>query len=84
MSETSLKGFLERLHKSRLLSEDVINSAMAAYSGNSSRSLAKRLVHENKLTSWQAKQLLAGRESFHVGGYKVFRKNRQRRNGDCL
>ncbi|MCR4415653.1 MAG: serine/threonine protein kinase, partial [Thermoguttaceae bacterium] len=66
------EAFLESLRKSNLLGEDDLAAARkAAERAPDAKTLARILVQQNKLTRWQAGQLLNGRPSFFVGKYKL-------------
>lgn len=67
--------YLNLLEKSALLSAGQLQEArrLAAESSDA-RSLARQLVKERLLTSWQASQLLAGWSSLTIGKYRLCRQ----------
>lgn len=79
MQETSaVKTFLTNLRKSNLLNAEQFADVRAKASQGSSesdvKSLAVRLIKRSRLTRWQAEQLLAGRNSFFLGKYKLLER----------
>lgn len=69
---TSAKAFLEALEKSGLLSASEVTSLRSSGSEDSDpKSIARDLVKENRLTKWQAGQLLHGFHQLMVGKYKL-------------
>jgi serine/threonine protein kinase len=68
----SAKAFLDALEKSGLLSASDIDALRSARGDDSDPKLVARdLVRENKLTKWQAGQLLHGFHQLMVGKYKL-------------
>jgi eukaryotic-like serine/threonine-protein kinase len=69
---TSAKAFLEALEKSGLLSASEVTSLRSSGSEDSDpKSIARDLVKDNRLTRWQAGQLLHGFHQLMVGKYKL-------------
>lgn len=65
-------ALLEALQKSDLLTAEQLQTARElAARVPDARNLAKLLVRDRLLTSWQGGQLLIGRVAFHVGKYKL-------------
>ena len=68
----SAKAFLDALEKSGLLSTSDVTSLRASQGDDTDPKLiARDLVRENKLTKWQAGQLLHGFHQLVVGKYKL-------------
>jgi serine/threonine protein kinase len=68
----SAKAFLDALEKSGLLSADDVATLRSSRGDDSDPKLiARDLVRDNKLTKWQAGQLLHGFHQLMVGKYKL-------------
>lgn len=68
----SAKAFLDALEKSSLLSADeVVSLRTSSGDDGDPRLIARDLVRDNKLTKWQAGQLLHGFYQLIVGKYKL-------------
>jgi len=63
--------FLALLRKSKLLSAAELEEACRDNGESDPRMVARSLVRQERLTRWQAGQLLAGRSSFFLGKYKL-------------
>jgi len=61
----------EALGRSKLLSREGLTRARTLLRGVEPREGAIRLATEGLLTTWQARQLLAGQKQFHLGKYKL-------------
>jgi serine/threonine protein kinase len=73
MPVTTVQEFLQLLEKSTLLSPEEL-AEIWNWPEDQPKSFAARLVEENRLTPWQAQQLLAGkgsRSQFFLGKYKL-------------
>ncbi len=73
MPVTTVQEFLQLLEKSTLLSPEQL-AEIWNWPEDQPKSFAARLVEEDRLTSWQAQQLLAGkgsRSQFYLGKYKL-------------
>lgn len=66
----SAQAFCDLLAKSRLLTREQVAQALKLCNESTpAKALARRLITEKWLTTWQAVQLLAGRHVMHVGKY---------------
>jgi hypothetical protein len=63
--------FLALLRKSKLLSAAELDDACPDNGQSDPKTVARSLVRQERLTRWQAGQLLAGRSSFFLGKYKL-------------
>lgn len=69
---TRARDFFDLLQKSSLLSkEHLAGVAGSIRQGTDLKTLVRNLVRDQRLTRWQAKQLLAGRHEFFLGKYKL-------------
>lgn len=72
MSRTSLDQFLTNLAQSNLVSSEQIDELRSkSMDSADSTALAEDLVSSGSLTRWQADMLLAGRNAFYLGRYKL-------------
>lgn len=74
---SAYQSLVERLVKSRLISESELAGAKEAVAHRGERAellLVNRLVEQGTLTAWQGLQLLGGRVSFHIGSYKLLQR----------
>ncbi len=72
MTVESTQALLQLIEKSRLLdSKQLAQTRQAAGDCKDALALAKALVRQERLTRWQAGQLLAGRSSFFLGKYRL-------------
>ena len=77
MSVATSNEFLESLRKSGLFDEQELDITLASYTGTTEEpaKIAEFLIKQKKLTSFQAKSLLAGRhKGLIIGAYKVMDK----------
>ena len=67
--------YLDLVEKSQLLTAEQMDQARGAADGAAdSKALARRLVRQKLLTSWQASQLLAGWHDLTIGKYQLCRQ----------
>lgn len=72
MPVTTVDEFFDVLQKSKLLTPAQMAEARAAASSSDSPTeVAKSLIRQQRITRWQAGQLLAGRSSFYLGKYRL-------------
>lgn len=75
LSSTDLKQFLHILSDSNLLSSDQLAavSGRSGYNGAAitTQDVGERLIEQGLLTRWQIQMLLAGRNAFFLGKYKL-------------
>jgi len=71
MAIQTADDFFTLLEKSRLLTAAELAEARQNNGEADSRAVARSLVRQQRLTRWQAGQLLAGRSSFFLGKYKL-------------
>ncbi|MCH7989581.1 MAG: serine/threonine protein kinase [Planctomycetes bacterium] len=75
MPVTTVEAFLDHLQQSNLLSADAWKDVQAqterASADVSPEQIARQLVENKLLTHWQASMLLAGRNAFFLGRYKL-------------
>jgi tRNA A-37 threonylcarbamoyl transferase component Bud32 len=75
--KTSERSLVERLQKTRLISNAEWTQAQAVFSEGGARAEivgVNRLVELGLITAWQGLQLLQGRTSFYVGPYKLLQR----------
>ena len=71
MNPPPVQNFLATLRKSNLLSAEQIAFANDLGLRVDSRAIAKVLVKRAWLTSWQARQILAGKSRLYLGKYRL-------------
>lgn len=75
MSQLKIDEFLNVLKRSSLLPADLLKKvsrrAHESKTPVDPRSVAKWLVEKQYITLWQARQLLAGRDTFYLGRYRL-------------
>lgn len=83
MSEINVQQYLQLLKKSELLETADFESWLSrAETFASAKYLARQLVEEKVLTSWQAKFLLSGRHRLRIGNYVLLGRSKTSRFGD--
>lgn len=71
MTPPPVQNFLATLRKSNLLSPEQMAVANDLGQRADSRAVAKDLVRRGWLTSWQARQVLAGKSRLYLGKYRL-------------
>lgn len=71
MSTPTVQNFLATLRKSNLLSPEQMAVANDLGQRAEARAVARDLVRRGWLTSWQARQLLAGKSRLYLGKYRL-------------
>lgn len=75
MAKLNIDDFLAALRRSNLLPPELLakvsRRATESKSAVDPRSVAKWLVEKQYITLWQARQLLAGRDTFYLGRYRL-------------
>lgn len=74
VTTSSKASFFQRLEESRLLNaEQLADAAEVGCELSDPEEIARRLVQNGLLSSWQAQQLLRGNTQFYLGKYKLIR-----------
>lgn len=81
MSGATETAIWDLIRQNQLLTEQQISDLSAKFVGSDDKTIAKKLIESEVLTSWQASRLLAGKAKIKVGNFVLL--NRYESSGDA-